>query len=246
MDSGEPARREFILLIGKFVHRHPVVPFVWIITSHPEPHLKTAFLLEPVKASCLEIEVPFDTDQACWDLELYLRQEIKEKFPLSFPPTQQYWPMESHIMKVANRAQGLFVATVIQFIDDEDYGNPVAQLDEVLDVVDGIPVSESQSNPFATLDALHTEILSSIPQETYVMTKRILISHAYGILGWLSRLLHVSNWLGLTQVDAYGALRKLHPVLYIPLAEVSCGPILPFHSSFGEYLISPSRSGHFA
>ncbi|KXN81832.1 hypothetical protein AN958_03632 [Leucoagaricus sp. SymC.cos] len=56
-----------------------------------------------------------------------------------------------------------------------------------------------------------------------------------------------SNWLDLSQTDAFSALRKLHSVLHIPSPDEvdSNTQLQPFHKSFSDYILSPTQSGQF-
>ncbi len=248
---GETSQREIILLICRFTLQHPTAPLIWIIASRPEPHIQASFLSSSIRSSYLAIEVPHNSTQACLDVEHYLRSEfdqIKEKYPLSFSAsTIYYWPSETDFLLIATRARGLFVfaSTVIRFIDNMAYGNPIFQLRKVVDILGVVPHNSQTNNPLETLDALYKELLSSIPQDVLPTTMKLLtFLHPRTPLPYLANL---ANWLGLSQADVYGALHKLHPVLRIPLpVEAQQKSLQAFHTSFTDYLTStPSRSEQF-
>lgn len=245
---GERAQRDILLLIGKLALQYPTVPCIRVIASRPEPHIEVAFSFGGIGKSYLEIEVPVHSTEACADVECYLRDkfsEIRQRFPASFSATLHQWPSESQFLRLATGASGLFhfAYIAIHFIGDEDFGNPFSQLQKVLDVIDSTPLADDQINPFAILDALYREVLSAIPQEVYPITKRILqimLTHPAPCPFYIQ-----CSWFGLTQADVYGALRKLHSVLHIPPPEKLEESSRSIHTSFIDYLVSPSRSRTF-
>lgn len=246
---GEWAQCEIIRHIGEFVLQHPDVPLIWVIASRPEPHIQTAFASRSARSSYVQVDVPVDSTQACLDVEKYLRHEfgeIQENYPMSFPPATQQWPSEAQFTKIADRASGLFAfaTTLIRFIDDKDYGNPIDRLQKVLNVIDSVSAVEGRDNPFATLDALYTEIMSSVPRDILPITWALLAPMSDPDSRDFTFFI-LCNWLGLSQATAYGALRKLHAVLNIPLPDQAHKTLRPFHTSFTDYLINPSRSGSF-
>ncbi|KXN82249.1 hypothetical protein AN958_02799 [Leucoagaricus sp. SymC.cos] len=259
--AGEAAQRQIILTIGGFVLQNPDSPLLWIMASRPEPHIKAAFCSKAIWSAWLEVEVPVNSTQACLDVELYLRFEfdsIREKYPLVFDldseETDEQWPPEIQFVKVAKSSKGLFVfaTTATRFIDDPNYGNPISQLNRILDVIDSVPqtaghVAAAAASPFAALDALYLEILSHIPPDILPTTRNILgcMTKPYPTLA-LSSLSKTSNWLGLTQAHAYGALQKLHSVIDIPKPQEKERALRAFHASFIDFLVTPTRSGTFS
>ncbi|KAF5360592.1 hypothetical protein D9756_004611 [Leucocoprinus leucothites] len=259
--QGEEAQRELIILIGQFALEHPQTSPLWAIASRPEPHILAAFNLPHIRPSYWEIDVPVNSNQTCADIERFLDdkfREIRQRYSAFFPSSTLKWPSEGDFLKIARAAAGLFIfaSTVIRFIIDESYGNPISQLKRVLDLIDKTPSSELHSNPFATLDGLYTEILSAIPVDVLPTTKRLLalsfgtnssrdlsgIPYANVPIFWIS-----CNMLKLNQADAHGALRKLHSLVLGPLSEGDPDRTFleAFHASFVDYIMTPSRSGAF-
>jgi hypothetical protein len=146
---------------------------------------------------------------------------------------------------------------VMNFILDDQYGNPVSQLKTVLKVIAKTPLSETESNPLALLDNLYTEILSAVPPNVLPTTMSIL-AWSFGkrfhfvdmsVITVFLTPLRICNWWGIGQADS---LQKLHSVLYIPSAEVvergdfeEFELLEPCHASFSDYLTSHLRSGDF-
>lgn len=246
---GESAQHDIVLLVGRFVSQHPEAPLIWIVASRPEPHLRVAFSSQAVRASFLDIQVPHNSNQACSDVERFLRDEfdrIREAYPASFPRSMKQWPSETDFALLATRTSGLFIfaAIVIRYVDNVAYGNPISQLQKVLKIIDFVPQSKDQVNPFTALDALYSDILSAIPQDVLPVTQEVL---TFSLPRTPAAPLDVlGNWLGLSQADVYGSLQRLHPVLNIPSIEDASKKLpFAFHASFIDYLTSPTRSGRF-
>ncbi|KAF5360722.1 hypothetical protein D9756_004659 [Leucocoprinus leucothites] len=247
--NGEAAQRELVTLIGRFVLDNPTVPLIWVIASRPESHIQKAFSHPQVRNSYSALAVPINSTQGCADVEQYLRDkfdDIRLIYADCFPSTLPQWPSESDFLQIASRACGLFVfaTTVIRFVEDENYGNPVSQLQAVLRAIEMAPSAGIEYNPFAALDILYTEIISSIPRQVLATTRKLL---AFALVRYAPFGI-ACNWLGLTQADAYCALRKLQSILSIPPPEAvpHDGHLEVFHTSFLDYLLSPARSDSFS
>ncbi|KAF9441293.1 hypothetical protein P691DRAFT_813205 [Macrolepiota fuliginosa MF-IS2] len=244
--EGDHAQREIILLIGKFTLRYPTSPLIWLIASRLEIHLQDAFSEDAVQLSYGEIQVDVDSDEGRRDVEKYLWDSftvIRKRFRRSIPSSLQQWPSESDFSTIATRSSGLFIfpSTIIRFVGDEDYADPTSRLKIVLNIIESTTLSTEGNNPFTTLDALYTRILSEVPPDVLQTTLNLL---AFRIMfgGW--PFAEVCNWLGVPQGRAYGALRRLHSVLRIPEPENAFEEHLEaFHASFYDYLASRSRSG---
>ncbi|KAJ3568951.1 hypothetical protein NP233_g5377 [Leucocoprinus birnbaumii] len=249
--AGERAQREIVLAIGRFVLQYPGSPLAWIVSSRPEPHIRAVLDSRAISSSWIHVEVPVNSIQACSDVERYLRSEfesMREKYPFVFDLEEgEQWPPEVQFVKITRSSSGLFLfATIaIRFIDDVDFGNPVAQLKQVMDVIESTGQVQ-ESTPFAALDALYAQILLQVPQTIYPTTKRILgcLTKPYPNISF-SSFAELCNWLGLSQADAYGSLQKLHSVLDVPRPEEKERGLGAFHASFVDYLASSTRSGSF-
>ena len=80
------------------------------------------------------------------------------------------WPSKGVIDRLVHKSGGYFIyaSTVVKFID-EDF-SPQERLDQVLDSA----VPSLDSAPFAELDKLYLQILSSCPRSKIPSLKRIL------------------------------------------------------------------------
>ncbi|KAF9443595.1 hypothetical protein P691DRAFT_808722 [Macrolepiota fuliginosa MF-IS2] len=247
--KGEDAQREIILLIGKFTLQYPTCPLIWLIASRPEPHIQDAFSDEELQLGYGEMQVHVDSDQARLDVEKYLRDsftDIRKKHRRSIPSSLRQWPSESDFSAITTQSSGLFIfpSTIIRFIGDTDYADPISRLKTVLEVIESTSSSDGGHNPFETLDALYTWILTEIPRDVLQTTLRILAMHASRFDRGEFAL--NCNQLGVAQGRAYGALRRLHSVLKIPEPQNAFQQQLQaFHASFYDYLVSSSRSAAF-
>ncbi|KAF9441206.1 hypothetical protein P691DRAFT_813428 [Macrolepiota fuliginosa MF-IS2] len=252
----ERTQCEIIKLISTFVLEYPDVPLLWIISSRPESHLMACFSSADIRAAYLEEDVPIDSNEACRDVERYLRSEfekIRQQYPYHMP-TASPWPREERVAVIARSARGHFVfaATVMKFIEDPDIGDPITQLEQILIFVnpqDPRHLRSVEGNPLAALDALYTSILQQINPETLPLTKRLLgyyvsVDHR----PTYHRLLTVAcNILNIEQNRAYSALRKLYAVLHIPHpTDAGERPLKFLHKSFVDYLENEDLSHNFS
>jgi hypothetical protein len=145
------------------------------------------------------------------------------------------------------------VELVVRFIADENYGNPVSQLQAVLTVITSTPSSEIRSDSSALFDNLYTHIFAGIPSDVLPTTKLLLTWsfccpwHLPNDLTPAIELPLVCNLLNIDQATTYDALEKLHSVVRIPLPEdVNHRSWLQvFHASFTDYLKSSLCSGQY-
>lgn len=255
--QSEDAQCDIIQLISEFVLRFPAAPFLWIIASRPEDRLKQEFSRSTIIPSYWQLYVPIDDDEARGDVRRFMWtgfEEIRRKYPDATSPN---WPSEADFIKIANTASGLFIfaSTVILFVKNPNNEDPVSQLQVILSVIDNSTPCPLD-NPFATLDALYTRILSGINSSILPIVQQLL-GHLIlrgGMLSLTNRgislfysLIMVSNILGLKRNSVYGALRRLHSVLYIPPQDRAHEQHIQFlHASFPDYLKDSKRSERFA
>ncbi|KAF9441812.1 hypothetical protein P691DRAFT_538919 [Macrolepiota fuliginosa MF-IS2] len=139
--NNEDAQCRLVELIGAFVLQYPEAPLVWIIASRPEKHLQDLFAREDIVPSFHQVTIPVNSDEACRDVERYLRTEftkIKDKHPYLIPATCQ-WPTETQFLTLGCAASGLFIfaSTVVRFVDTNPAPqiNPMTQLKLVLALI---------------------------------------------------------------------------------------------------------------
>jgi hypothetical protein len=245
-------QRELLQLISDFSLTCPSSPIVWTIASRPEPHITSFFAQPSVEAAYEKEEILVDSDGAREDVERYLRDELaKIQNEFSLHPRVQ-WLSEQDFWKLANASGGLFVYAhlVIKYIGDPDIGDPIVQLNDVLQVIDAHPLSHvpREEHPMALLDALYSRILSRVPNKVRDNARKLLLTLAVG-WGPLPQqegrnFIVLCNWLGMTCDEAYAAVRHLSSVLHVPShGKAHMEELLYIHKSFIDYMSDFVRSG---
>ncbi|KAJ3569383.1 hypothetical protein NP233_g5088 [Leucocoprinus birnbaumii] len=262
---GTGTQKEIVLLIGNFVLEFPTSRIIWAIASRPEAPLKESFqsLANESASPYKQIILHVNSEEGCRDVERFLRdsfQDVRKQYPSSFPPSRP-WPTETHFLEIASAASGHFgfATTVMKFIIDEDRGNPAAQLATVIQVINLVTLPSNKPQPLAMLDAMYTQILSTVPTDILPTTMALLsiMTHSYEVYHLSGELVPFTleaislvpwEWLGLSQEDVDSALRKLCSVLswnVFPPPGEKIKPPEPHHASFTDFLMSPERSGRF-
>ncbi|EKM78003.1 hypothetical protein AGABI1DRAFT_107774 [Agaricus bisporus var. burnettii JB137-S8] len=243
-------QRELLGLISHFCIKYPTCPVVWFIASRPEPHITSFFGDVRVAEVYTKEEVTVDSDEASEDVQLYLRDELKEiKFGYSTLRRKREWPSELEFTKIAAAAGGLFAyaSTIVRYIGDPLYRDPATQLRRVLKDIDTVTIDDAsgRDHPMAQLDALYQRILSNIPADTMINTRKLLL--VYSAFNWQGKNFRLQcNRLGLTEDIAYGAVRHLYAVAKVPEPnEADYEDFEYFHKSFPDFLLDFKRSRFF-
>jgi hypothetical protein len=243
--KGIEAQCEIVEMVGEVIRLKKDLPLLWLIASRPEPHLQYIFSRADFSIDCSKEVLLIDADTRD-DVNRYLRDsfdDIRTRFPLV---TDVTWPSEVQLQRLEGIASGLFAlaATIIRYISDISYGDPVGRLADFL-VFMGHITHVNTTNPLQTLDLLYSQILSEIPESVYPVTKRVLAFYNIIFNGHLSMQLGC-NLLHMDRHEFYNALNKLHSLFDIPSPDKAAEANLSMHhASFGDYLRSPFRSGRF-
>jgi hypothetical protein len=242
-------QKELLGLISNFCTTYSSSPIVWMIASRPEPHITSFFSRLEVTRSYEKEEILVDSDDAHEDVKRYLRDKFREvrMASITLRPLPQ-WPSEDDFFKVAEASGGLFAyaSTVIKYINDPSYGDPVGQLDDVLNVIDaGAKFNVSgDDHPMAQLDALYAHIMSQIPAKVMVNTRKILLLYVGGPFLDNDPLRLKCNILGIAENTAYGATHHIRAVAIVPGPDEAAYQRPEFyHKSFPDYLRDFNRSG---
>jgi hypothetical protein len=249
-------QEQIIRTILSFVQAYPDAPLAWVIAFRPERHILKAFSqYTGLGESIITIDLLINSDNACQDVQLFLRGEFGRI--QSLYDVVQPWPVEEDFVRLFIAASGLFIFAyaIVCFCDDEDVGNPVAQLD----IVFSTPSfqSETPTNDPIEQDPLHSvyfmyeRILRGVQPKQYETTRRILgfllLQSGFGF--WTSdstTLWSLCNILGLHPHEAYTCLSKLASVLAIPaLKDAVRLPLRALHKSFTQYLAHATISKKF-
>ncbi|EKM75052.1 hypothetical protein AGABI1DRAFT_80348, partial [Agaricus bisporus var. burnettii JB137-S8] len=225
-------QQELLKLISDFCVTYPTSPIAWTVASRPEPHITSFFEKSEVQQVYTKEEIEIDSDDACQDVQRFLRDELK-KIQFAYPSLKhkQEWPLVLEFTKIAAAAGGLFAysSTVVRYVGDPHYRDPAARLRCVIE--DNML---RRDHPMAQLDALYARILSNIPDDVMINTRKLLLIHKT----WRSRTFRLQcNVVGLNEDAAYGAVRHLYAVARIPEPDKADEePLEYLHKSFEDFL----------
>jgi NACHT domain len=221
----------FLHSISAVINTHRL-PFRFMITSRPEPHIRRAFTGPNLQHIYFRVILDDLLDPRT-DIITFLRSEferIHDDRPHTMACIPRPWPSTDVIQTLAERAGGQFIyaATALKFINDEDY-RPTDQLQLVLDA----------SNPaaFSDLDKLYQQILST-------STNIPLLLHILGCILVAQDTISTSeieHILNLPVGDVHLASRRVHSILDIP--DSPGDPIKIFHKSLPDFFFNPDRAG---
>ena len=146
------------------------LPLHFLIVSHTEFHLYEAFK-EPSIANITEILNLYSDVPSSNDISIYFRSEFSRIYHFKchkniMETVPRPWPSEDTVQRLVIEAGGYFVfaSIVIRFIDKDGF-LPPEQLNQVLN---------HDHEPFAELDKLYMQILSSYPRSDLPILKSIL------------------------------------------------------------------------
>jgi len=175
--QGHNDQRRALEQMSHMVNTHHL-PLRFLIVSRPESHLCEAFE-EPELDDIAKTLSLYGDLKAKDDVSTYLKTEFSRIYTskrhrdvMEFIPRP--WPSDGVIDMLVRKSGGYFIyaSTVIKFIDEENF-SPADRLDQILDTFNST-VLPSESAPFAELDNLYLQILSSYPTSKLPMFKRIL------------------------------------------------------------------------
>ena len=210
--------------------------FCCLIASRPEQAIRQTFNRKHFRdASCrLVLDDSYSSEA---DIRHFLQSrcnEIKENHSLrTLIPDS--WPLQADIEILVRKSSGQFIyaSTAIKYVD-----SPKHRPHDRLNIVLGISSSGSDT-PFAQLDALYKQILSSVDNLHRVL--QILGALVLIRLGPFSpRGLEIL--LSLQEGDVSLALSDLHSILYVPEPPKQ-GGVRMLHASLSDFLFDRLRAG---
>ncbi|KAF8958582.1 hypothetical protein BDZ97DRAFT_1923620 [Flammula alnicola] len=239
--QGETSQGEIVRLLGS-LSRHGNLPIKIILTSRPEPWICHEFE-DPLLSTHtrLFLEQTSETDE---DIRTFLRSGFSDicgspDHRSTMADMPKPWPADSAVEDLVERASGQFIypSTVLKFVGDP-FKLPADQLNLILSTARASN-NTSTCNPFADLDQLYIQILSTSPdkQQTLDVLGAILtlmdVQYEEFFEGYVKQLL---------DLPPEKALRSVRS-----LADVSQdGHVKFFHKSFPDFLLDASRSdGYF-
>ncbi|KAK1217887.1 hypothetical protein PQX77_019441 [Marasmius sp. AFHP31] len=236
----EDDQLRILSIIQSAYQQAPHFPLQFLICSRPESWLQEAFADESL-FQLSKMIVLDDSLSAHEDIRRYLRHHFHEivtsrkyrQVRFSIP-----WPSEADLETLVERACGqfIFVVTVIKFIKSA-FRQPVEQLRII---IEKIPPCRPGASPYQQLDILYDFILGVNPdyEEVRLVLAAILVMPTWTLKTPAS----IELLLGLPAGQVAATLRGMHSVLDI---RGSSDEIRVFHTSFRDYLVDQTRSGHF-
>ena len=175
--QGHDDQRRVLEQVAHMVNFHHL-PLRFLIVSRPEAHLCEAFE-EPHLADIAQTISLYGDLKAKDDVSTYLKSEFSRIYDSKrhrdvMEVVSRPWPSKSVINSLVYKSGGYFIyaSTVIRFVDEENF-SPVERLDQILNT-SGSGVPPSESAPFAELDKLYLQILSSCTPSNLPTLKHIL------------------------------------------------------------------------
>ena len=218
----ECSSREGICRVVEWI-RGNKLPFRFLLTSRPEPEIKTCF----TDAPCTDV-LAFSLTESEADIRKYFVKHLEKVWPTQrrieeHGPSQ--WPLQSDLERLVEKSEGLFVyaATAVRYIGDSE-GYPSKRLEEVLVLHKG-------------LDPLYAQVIEEARrQDCFDIVMGSLMYLDYPLLvDDLSSILFTFNKF-LTSAGILSALRRCHSVLSIG------NTINPYHASLRDFLTDQSRA----
>ena len=223
------------------------LPLRFLIVSRPEAHLCEAFE-EPDLANMTGSLSLYGDSEAFGDVSTYLKTELSRIYEskrhrdiMQFVPRP--WPSEDIINGLVRKSEGYFIyaSTVIKFIDEENF-SPADRLDQILNISNSA-VFPSDSVPFAELDKLYLQILSSCPTPNLPILKNIL---GFVVNHWGMDTFVIEALLRLPRGQVKLILRGLRSLVCFYDGNFPEDVwIRVNHASFGDFLHDQERSKHY-
>ncbi|KIK60078.1 hypothetical protein GYMLUDRAFT_44069 [Collybiopsis luxurians FD-317 M1] len=235
--SSSHNQERILLILAKMVEKlYP--PIRILVCSRPEPRIKESFKGPRFKAICRWIPLD-DTYQASKDILLFLEdgfRKILERHSHSMDHVPRPWPTFQQIEYLVQKSSGQFIyaSTVLKYIDD-DGDVPADRLDVIL----GLQAYEGTDSPFAELDALYIQILSTVKKKNLLL--QVLAARIAFESGWkdINFVDFLDIPVGILHAMSFG----IHALFQGP-SPVDSGFEFS-HASFPDFLLDCNRSLQF-
>jgi len=236
----EESASAILSVLGQFVSRVPKVKF--FLTGRPEPRIREGFRL-PLLAKATDVFVLHEVEsgQVGSDIRLFFRHAFSELKGRRHG--LDGWPTEEQLDLLCKRAGGLFVyaAATVKFVDNQN-GNPRKRLDLLLQSPENsVREGKIKFKANTTLDSLYLSILQEAfgdddpeddPKIRSVLGAVILATNPLSPST-------IATLLGFDTEDAFPLLSSISSLLI--LQEDVDRPVQPFHKSFPDFIVDPTR-----
>jgi len=235
----EPASA-ILSVLGQFVSQLSQVKF--FLTSRPEPRIREGFRL-PLLEKVTDILILHEVEAGLVDNDI--RRFLKHSFleVANRRSGLDGWPTEEQLELLCERAGGLFIYAVatIKFIDNLR-DNPRKRLDFLLQSPESSAhEGKTKLKANTTLDSLYMAIL----QEAFDDDDPRIDPRIRSILGAVMLAANplspstIATFLCFDTEDVFSLISPFHSLLI--LQQDASHPIRPFHKSFPDFLVDPTR-----
>ena len=240
-ECGQAKNQRYVLDVLSTVTRDSIYPLLFFVASRPEQVIRDSFSEESVCSITPRLALD-DTYQPNTDIERFLRSKF-HKITMSHPSGGDIpsgWPSDKDICRLVEKSSGQFIyaSTVVKFVESTCH-HP----QERLDIVFGL-VSPEIATPFAELDALYIQILSTV-----IQIKKALDIFMVLVLFWPFQLPRrpdiLDHFFPYRAGQTRAILSDLHSILYVPPKEDRKGEIRILHASLADFFLDAKRSGRF-
>ena len=235
----EPASA-ILSVLGQFVSKIPKVKV--FVTGRPEPRIRNGFrlpLLEKITDIFILHEVK--SSRVNSDIRLFFKNRFAEL--AGHQRGLDGWPTKEQLDQLCERAAGLFVYAVatVRFVGHKN-NSPKRQLDRLL----GSPESSTfegmtKFTADMTLDSLYTSIFQEAFGDGYPRDDPKVRSVLGAVVLAANPLSPsaIATLLGFDIEEVSPILSSAHSLLI--LHKDNDHPVRPFHKSFPDFIIDPSR-----
>ena len=235
----EPASA-ILPVLGQFVSEISKVKF--FLTGRPESRIREGFHL-PLLAKATDVLILHKVEPGPVnnDIRLFLKHSFLEI--ANRRDGLDGWPTEKQLNLLCERAAGLFIYAVatVKFVDNRN-DNPRKRLDFLLQSPESSAhEGRAKFKTNTTLDSLYTTIL----QEAFGDDDPRIDPRIRSVLGAVILAANplspstIAAFLDFDTEDVFPLLSSFHSLLILQLD--ANHPIRPFHKSFPDFLVDPTR-----
>ena len=235
----EPASA-ILSVLGRLVSEIPKVKF--FLTGRPERRIRKGFCLQPLaKATDVFVLHGVEPSQVDSDIRFFFKQSFLEIADLR--GGLDGWPTEEQLDLLCKRAAGLFVYAMatVKFLDHQN-NDPRDQLGLLLQSPECSDLEgDTELKADTTMNSLYASILEGAFGKDHPRDDPKICS-ALGAVILATNPLSPSTiaaLLGLHTPDVFNRLSAVHSLLI--LQEDTNSPVRPFHKSFPDFIINPTR-----
>ncbi|KAF9043163.1 hypothetical protein BJ165DRAFT_1483111 [Panaeolus papilionaceus] len=260
----EAGQQQVLEAIATLVEYQHIFPFSVFLSSRPDLIIRSWFAATGAKSPSVAQAVSLlDHCDSDHDIRVFMidkAAEIRQSHPF-FDQLPVGWPSLVSVNEVVQRASGQFIyaSTVMKYISDPRH-YPNRRLDSILQ--NKVP---SDDRPYAELDALYLHILRQTKHPELVrqtLAFRIVTIAFCGILSEADSKVNLQTFLSLPYsvdtifIDLQSILdSKCDGMVFWdgafedPMSDATClgvpVPVVFYHRSLLEFLLSPQRSEEF-